>query len=235
MSNCGGRRQSRGHSAHIGQDVVVYYRWHPLCGRAKAAASTFASTRTRLPPPKLILISPLRPDVAARDCEGSSDGGFEISAAGCGPAICTAAKRGTTAAGASIDRACRRGEKKACRNTVAPGDFRNFRARHERFFHKPRLLGGRPPPPPLNAVKNFNPHRSTLKLALRSHAPPKAAAKQGGAGRKGTWEFYRHYDAGNHGRWRSWPHRRRWSSRSARGLLGWWRRKQKTSAVLAAA
>ena len=27
------RAQSRGHSAHIGQDVVVHYRWHPLYGR----------------------------------------------------------------------------------------------------------------------------------------------------------------------------------------------------------
>ena len=26
-------RQSRGHSAHIGQDVVVQYRWHPLHGQ----------------------------------------------------------------------------------------------------------------------------------------------------------------------------------------------------------
>jgi hypothetical protein len=24
------RVQSRGHSAHIGQDVVIHYRWHPL-------------------------------------------------------------------------------------------------------------------------------------------------------------------------------------------------------------
>ena len=28
------RRQSRGHSAHIGLDVVVRYRWHPLYGRS---------------------------------------------------------------------------------------------------------------------------------------------------------------------------------------------------------
>ena len=26
-------RQSRSHSAHIGQDVVVHYRWHPLYGQ----------------------------------------------------------------------------------------------------------------------------------------------------------------------------------------------------------
>jgi hypothetical protein len=26
--------QSRGHSAHIGQDVIVHYRWHPLCGQS---------------------------------------------------------------------------------------------------------------------------------------------------------------------------------------------------------
>src|SRR5215831_17313316 len=26
--------QSRGHSAHIGQDVVIHYRWHPLCGQS---------------------------------------------------------------------------------------------------------------------------------------------------------------------------------------------------------
>jgi hypothetical protein len=26
--------QSRGHSAHIGQDVTIHYRWHPLCGRS---------------------------------------------------------------------------------------------------------------------------------------------------------------------------------------------------------
>ena len=28
-----GQGQSRGHSAHIGQDVVVQYRWHPLHGQ----------------------------------------------------------------------------------------------------------------------------------------------------------------------------------------------------------
>ena len=33
-SSCGGRRQSRIHSAHVGQDVVVHYRWHPLYGRS---------------------------------------------------------------------------------------------------------------------------------------------------------------------------------------------------------
>jgi hypothetical protein len=27
-------RQSRGHSAHIGQDVTIHYRWHPLCGQS---------------------------------------------------------------------------------------------------------------------------------------------------------------------------------------------------------
>jgi hypothetical protein len=32
-SSYDGRRQSRGHSAHIGQDVVVHYRWHPLHGQ----------------------------------------------------------------------------------------------------------------------------------------------------------------------------------------------------------
>jgi len=32
-SSCGGRLQSRGHSAHIGQNVVIHYRWHPLYGR----------------------------------------------------------------------------------------------------------------------------------------------------------------------------------------------------------
>ena len=26
--------QSRSHSAHIGQDVVIQYRWHPLYGRS---------------------------------------------------------------------------------------------------------------------------------------------------------------------------------------------------------
>jgi hypothetical protein len=26
-------RPSRGHSAHIGQDVVIHYRWHPLYGQ----------------------------------------------------------------------------------------------------------------------------------------------------------------------------------------------------------
>jgi hypothetical protein len=29
-----GREQSRGHSAHIRQDVVVQYRWHPLYGQS---------------------------------------------------------------------------------------------------------------------------------------------------------------------------------------------------------
>src|SRR4051794_13123547 len=29
-----GSRQSRGHSAHIGAEVVVHYRWHPLHGRS---------------------------------------------------------------------------------------------------------------------------------------------------------------------------------------------------------
>jgi hypothetical protein len=28
------RAQSRGHSAHIGQDVVIHYRWHPLYSRS---------------------------------------------------------------------------------------------------------------------------------------------------------------------------------------------------------
>jgi hypothetical protein len=28
-----GRGQSRSHSAHIGRDVVVQYRWHPLYGQ----------------------------------------------------------------------------------------------------------------------------------------------------------------------------------------------------------
>ena len=28
------REQSRSHSAHIGQDVIVHYRWHPLHGRS---------------------------------------------------------------------------------------------------------------------------------------------------------------------------------------------------------
>ena len=28
------RAQSRGHSAHIGQNAIVQYRWHPLCGRS---------------------------------------------------------------------------------------------------------------------------------------------------------------------------------------------------------
>ena len=27
------RWQSRGHSAHVGQEVQVFYRWHPLYGR----------------------------------------------------------------------------------------------------------------------------------------------------------------------------------------------------------
>ena len=31
--NSSGRGQSRRHSAHIGQDVVVQYRWHPLYGQ----------------------------------------------------------------------------------------------------------------------------------------------------------------------------------------------------------
>ena len=33
MSNCGGPRQSAGHSAHIGEEVEVHYRWHPLHGQ----------------------------------------------------------------------------------------------------------------------------------------------------------------------------------------------------------
>src|ERR1700676_666494 len=28
------RAQSRGHSAHIGQDFGIHYRWHPLCGQS---------------------------------------------------------------------------------------------------------------------------------------------------------------------------------------------------------
>jgi len=32
-TNCGARRQSLGHSAHVGQEVEVFYRWHPLYGR----------------------------------------------------------------------------------------------------------------------------------------------------------------------------------------------------------
>ena len=65
-----------------------------------------------------------------RDCGGSSDGGFAMAATGFGPAIRTAAKRGTTAAGASIARACRRQVKRrlaetpfrrATSETFAPG------------------------------------------------------------------------------------------------------------------
>jgi hypothetical protein len=29
-----GPGQSRGHSAHIGQEVIIHYRWHPLYGRS---------------------------------------------------------------------------------------------------------------------------------------------------------------------------------------------------------
>jgi hypothetical protein len=25
--------QSRSHSAHVGQDIIIHYRWHPLSGR----------------------------------------------------------------------------------------------------------------------------------------------------------------------------------------------------------
>jgi hypothetical protein len=32
-SSCGARAQSHGHSAHIGQEVEISYRWHPLHGR----------------------------------------------------------------------------------------------------------------------------------------------------------------------------------------------------------
>jgi hypothetical protein len=32
--SCGAPSQSSGHSAHIGQDVVIHYRWHPLYGRS---------------------------------------------------------------------------------------------------------------------------------------------------------------------------------------------------------
>ncbi len=77
-------------------------------------------------------------------------------------------------------------EHKTCRNAMAPGNLGYLRARHQRFFHNPRLLIGRPPPPTLDTAKNLNPHRSTLKLDLRSHASGKAAAIQDGAARKGT-------------------------------------------------
>ena len=33
ITNCGDRELSRVHSAHINQDVEVYYRWHALHGR----------------------------------------------------------------------------------------------------------------------------------------------------------------------------------------------------------
>ena len=79
------------------------------------------------------------------------------------------------------------GKKKTGRNAVAPGHLGYLRARRQRFFHKTHFLVGRPPPPPLKTAKNLNPHRSTLKLALRSHAPGKAATKQGGAGRTDTY------------------------------------------------
>ncbi len=32
-ASCDARRQSRVHSAHVGQDVEIHYRWHPLYGR----------------------------------------------------------------------------------------------------------------------------------------------------------------------------------------------------------
>jgi hypothetical protein len=33
IATTGAREQSRGHSAHIGAEVVIHYRWHPLHGR----------------------------------------------------------------------------------------------------------------------------------------------------------------------------------------------------------
>jgi hypothetical protein len=32
-ASCGARWQSRVHSAHVGQEVEIHYRWHPLYGR----------------------------------------------------------------------------------------------------------------------------------------------------------------------------------------------------------
>jgi hypothetical protein len=32
--------QSRGHSAYIGQNIVVHYPWHPLCGRSAGCVPT---------------------------------------------------------------------------------------------------------------------------------------------------------------------------------------------------
>jgi len=132
------KRQGPESAAHIGvagrkpNPYVARDRNHRRSStsrtRAKAAASTFASTRTRRPPPRLISISPLRPEVAGRDCGGPSDG-FDISATGPGPAIRTAANRGATAGGPPV-RACRRHVKtrlaemplrRATSDTFAPG------------------------------------------------------------------------------------------------------------------
>jgi hypothetical protein len=41
------RPQSRGHSAHIGQDVVTHYRWHPLCGNEVAEAFGYPKRQRR--------------------------------------------------------------------------------------------------------------------------------------------------------------------------------------------
>jgi hypothetical protein len=112
------KRQSPESAAHIGvagrkpNPYVAWDRNHRRSStsrtRANAAASTFASTRTRLPPPRLISINPLRPDAVGRDCVSSSDDGFEISAPVSGPAIRTAAKRDAIAGGDAPVRACLR-------------------------------------------------------------------------------------------------------------------------------
>jgi hypothetical protein len=44
-------------------------------------------------------------------------------------------------------------EHKTCRNAIAPGDLGYLRPRHQRFFHNPRLLVGRPLPPTLDTAK----------------------------------------------------------------------------------
>jgi hypothetical protein len=141
------KRQGPESAAHIGvagrkpNPYVARDRNHRRSStsrtRAKAAASTFASTRTRRPPPRLISISPLRPEVAGRDWGRSSHDGFVISATGPGPAIRTAANRGAIVGGPPV-RACRRQVKtrlaemplrRATSDTFAPGTSVSSRIR----------------------------------------------------------------------------------------------------------
>jgi transposase len=64
--------------------------------------------------------------------------------------------------------------------------LRRKSARRDCLLDNASLVLSRPTSPPLYPVKNFNPHRSTLRLALKPHAYLRARIPQGGHRRSRT-------------------------------------------------